>query len=183
MKPSEDDILIKQLQSPKTRKAAFERLVSQYSEKLYWTIRRMVLTHEDADDVLQNTYMKVWNKLDEFKGNSKVYTWLYRVAVNEALDFIRHEKAMACINASEDSNVADKLLADNYFDGNKSQALLHEAITLLPEVQRTVFNLRYFNEMKYSEMCDVLHTSEGALKASYHIAVKKIAKYVRQKTE
>lgn len=180
---SEADLLTRQLSSPETRRAAFSQLVSLYGEKLYWTIRHMVLTHEDADDVLQNTYLKIWNRLDDFKGNSKIYTWLYRVAVNEALDFLRHKKVAASVNAPEDKDTANRLLADEYFDGNRVQALLHEAVETLPEVQRTVFCLRYFEDMKYSEICSIIDTSEGALKASYHIAVKKVTEYIRQRIE
>lgn len=178
-----EEKLLHMLSSPDTQRQAFETLVNQYSQKLYWTIRHIVLTHEDADDILQNTFLKAWTRLGDFKGNAKIYTWLYRIAVNEALDFIRHQKAMSFANATDGDGVANRLMADNYFDGDKTQALLHEAIAMLPDVQRTVFNLRYFDEMKYSDMCEILSTSEGALKASYHIAAKKVAEYIRQKIE
>jgi len=155
-------------------------MVNQYGERLYWQIRRIVLVHEDADDVMQNTFAKAWNNLDNFKGESKVSTWLYRIAINESLDFMRHKKTIATVSADDpDGNVAATLMADKYFDGDETAAQLQEAIARLPDVQRTVFNLRYFDEMKYSDMSQVLGTSEGALKASYHIAVKKISDYFK----
>ena len=171
------------LTDPATRREAFAMLVSQYSEQLYWHIRRMVLTHEDADDVLQNVFMKAWKSLDSFRSDSKPYTWLYRIAVNESIDFIRHKNAIGMLSTDEDSTtgVAAQLLADEYFDGDEIQAMLQEAITSLPEKQRAIFNMRYFDEMKYTDMSEILGTSVGALKASYHIAVKKISEYFTQR--
>jgi len=154
-------------------------MVRQYSEQLYWQVRRIVLTHDDANDVLQNTYLKAWNALDSFHGDSKVFTWLSRIAINESLDFLRRQKARGAISADEDQSVAATLMADSYFDGSEVQAQLQEAITQLPDVQRTVFQLRYFDDMKYSEMSQLLQTSEGSLKASYHIAVKKISEFFK----
>ena len=170
------------LTDPATSREAFAILVSQYSEQLYWHIRRMVLTHEDADDVLQNVFMKAWKSLDSFRSDSKPYTWLYRIAVNESIDFIRHKNAIGMLSTDEDSTtgVAAQLLADEYFDGDEIQAMLQEAITSLPEKQRAIFNMRYFDEMKYTDMSEILGTSVGALKASYHIAVKKISEYFKQ---
>ena len=157
-------------------KAEFEQIVRQYSEPLYWQIRRLVLSHDDANDILQNTFIKAWTRMDDFHGDSKISTWLSRIAINESVDFLRHNKHR--INATdEDVSVANSLMADSYFDGSEAEALLQEAIASLPEVQRTVFQLRYFDEMKYSEMSKVLDTSEGALKASYHLAVKKIYEF------
>lgn len=152
-------------------------MVNQYSEQLYWKIRRIVLSHEDANDVLQNTFVKAWTNLATFEQKSKLSTWLFRIAINEAIDFTRKQKAMSQVSADEDEAVAARLMADDYFDGDETQAELQQAIAQLPEVQRKVFNLRYFDEMKYSEMSRVLCTSEGALKASYHLAVKKITDY------
>lgn len=172
----EDSILISQLADPKTRREAFAVVVRQYSERLYWHIRRIVVTHDDADDVLQNTFMKAWGALDDFHGTSQISTWLYRIAVNESLDHLRRNKNK--ISSDADITVANRLTADDYFDGDSAAALLQEAIETLPDVQRTVFTLRYYDEMKYSDMSVVLGTSEGALKASYHIAVKKISQYV-----
>lgn len=155
-------------------------IVDQYSPSLYWKIRSIVLTHDDADDVLQNTFLKAWKSLPTFQGKAKLSTWLYRIAINESLDFLRHQKMATLSSADADLSVANRLMADDYFDGDKSQALLQEAIASLPDVQRTVFTLRYYDEMKYSEMSEVLGTSEGALKASYHIAVQKITDYVKR---
>ena len=167
--------ITEKLSDPKTQRQAFGMLVNQYSETLYWKIRRIVLTHDDANDVLQNAFLKAWSNIDDFQNKSKISTWLYRIAINEALDFVRREKNK--ISADEDISVANRLMADDYFDGDEAQALLQEAISLLPDVQRTVFTLRYYENMRYSEMSKVLNTSEGALKASYHIAVQKISDY------
>ena len=171
--------LTQQLGDPKTRRKAFGMLVSQYSETLYWKIRRIVLTHDDANDVLQNAFLKAWSNIDDFQNKSKISTWLYRIAINEALDFVRREKNK--ISADEDISVANRLMADDYFDGDEAQALLQEAIAMLPDVQRTVFTLRYYDDMKYSEISKLLNTSEGALKASYHIAVQKISEFFRKR--
>ena len=151
-------------------------IVRQYSEMLYWKIRNIVQDHDDANDVLQNTFLKAWQGLGEFHSKSKLSTWLYRIAVNESLDHLRKQKSK--VSADEDISVANRLLADNFFDGDEAQALLQEAIAQLPVVQRTAFTLRYYDNMKYSEMSILLKTSEGALKASYHIAVKKIHDYL-----
>lgn len=172
--------LASMLANPATRREAFEWMVRQYSEMLYWKVRRIVLVHEDADDVMQNTFAKAWNAVGSFKGDSKVSTWLYRIAINESLDYVRRKKQTTIVSADDgDSGVANTLMADRYFDGDETAAQLQEAISQLPDVQRTVFNLRYFDEMKYSEMSKVLGTSEGSLKASYHIAVKKITEYFK----
>ena len=162
------------------KRREFETLVREYSEQLYWLIRRIVLTHEDANDVLQNTFLKAWNAYDTFNRDSKLSTWLTRIAINESTDQLRRNKHMASA-AAEDLSVAKSLLADDYFDGDATEAMLQEAIASLPEVQRTVFTLRYYEEMKYSEISKILNTSEGALKASYHIAVKKITEFFKQR--
>lgn len=182
---------IRMLSDPQKKRKAFEWIVNQYSQQLYWKIRRIVLTHDDADDVLQNTFIKVWTHLDDFRQKSKLSTWLYRIAVNEALDYLRRQKVAAGTitdikmpsDDGEGLSVFDRLMADEYFDGNRAQALLQESIAQLPDVQRTVFTLRYFEEMPYTEMSAVLHTSEGALKASYHLAVKKVTEYVKRREE
>lgn len=161
------------------RRKFLSEIVSQYSEKLYWTIRRIVLDHDDANDILQNVFIKVWKGMDDFQNRSKLSTWLYRIAVNEALDFLRRKRDVASIDIDDNAGVASRLMADDYFDGDAAQALLQEAVATLPDVQRVVFNLRYYDEMKYSEMSKALETSEGALKASYHIAMKKITAYVK----
>ena len=166
------------LADPKQQREAFSMAVEQYSEQLYWKIRRMVLSHDDANDVLQNAFIKAWNKLASFQNKSKFSTWLYRIAINEALDFLRRQKLIYQVSPDDDESVSSKLMSDDYFDGSRAEAILQEAIATLPEVQRMVFNLRYFEEMKYSEMSILLDTSEGALKASYHFAVKKIKSYI-----
>lgn len=176
-----DKELISMLNEPRTRREGFAALVNQYSEQLYWKIRHIVLTHEDTNDVLQNAFIKAWNNLDSFQGKSSLSTWLYRIAINESLDFIRKQKAISGVSADEDISVANKLLADEYFDGDEAQAMLHEAVAHLPDVQRVVFTLKYFHEMKYSEISKQLGTTEGALKASYHLAVKKITEYFKDK--
>lgn len=168
---------MEQLSDPSTRRQAFTIVVRQYSEPLYWKIRRIVLNHDDANDVMQNVFIKAWTNLDEFQNKSKFSTWLYRIAINESLDFVRKQKSSSYVSSDEDLSVANKLMADEYFDGDETQAQLQEAISLLPEVQRMVFTLRYYDEMKYSEISKLLGTSEGALKASYHLAVKKITEF------
>ena len=173
-----DSELVEMLREPRTRREGFAVLVKQYSEKLYWKVRRIVLSHEDANDVLQNVFIKVWNNLQNFQGKSSLSTWLYRIAVNESLDFLRKQKLADKVSADEDVSVASRLMSDEYFDGDEVQARLQEAVARLPEVQRMVFNLKYFEEMKYSEISQILNTSEGALKASYHLAVKKITEYL-----
>ena len=176
-----DDQYIKQLLlKAETQHKGFELLVKQYSEQLYWQVRRIVVTHEDANDVLQNAFLKAWNGLESFHGDAKILTWISRIAINESIDFVRRQKNLSIVSADdEDAHVANTLMADEYFDGNETEALLQEAIASLPEVQRTVFTLRYFEEMKYSDLSQLLGTSEGALKASYHIAVKKITEFFK----
>ena len=175
-----DKEMIDMLQDPHTRREGFAVLVRQYSEPLYWKVRRIVLNHEDANDVLQNAFLKIWNNLDTFQGKSALSTWLYRIAINEALDFVRRQKNVnsATVSTEDEPGVAARLMGDDYFDGDEAQAQLQEAVARLPEVQRTVFTLKYFDELKYSEISKILDTSEGALKASYHLAVKKIAEYL-----
>ena len=172
--------IMNQLKDPKTRRKAFEQLVNQYSEQLYWQIRRIVLLHEDANDVLQNVFLKAWSKLDSFHQESKISTWLYRIALNESLDFMRRKKTQM-ISTDDETMVGSMLMADDYFNGTEAEAMLQEAIAQLPEVQRTVFNMRYFDDMKYSEISEILQTSEGSLKASYHIAVKKISEFFKHR--
>lgn len=180
MTPLDEAEVIRLLASSEGRQKVFPMIVDQYSQSLYWKIRSIVLTHEDTDDVLQNTFLKAWKSLPTFQGKAKLSTWLYRIAINESLDFLRRKKAATLSSADVDLSVANRLLADDYFDGDKSQAVLQEAIATLPDVQRTVFTLRYYDEMKYSEMSEILGTSEGSLKASYHIAVQKITDYVKR---
>lgn len=176
-----DEQILLLLQNETSKERGFRLLVEQYQERLYWHIRRMVTEHEDANDVIQNTFIKVFRSIDRFKGNSALYTWLYRIATNESITFInsRKKKATADLD-SEDNNLSNQLEADNYFDGDQAQVLLQKALRALPEKQRLVFQLRYYEELSYREMSDVLDTSVGALKASYHHAVKKIESYFRE---
>jgi len=173
----DEQVLINELLNSKTQRQAFEKMVQTYSERLYWIVRRLVLTHDNANDVLQNTFIKAWSRLSSFRGDAKLLTWLSRIALNESVDFLRKEQKARVVSADEEMGVGAMLMADSYFDGEEVQAILQEAIAQLPEVQRTVFTLRYYEEMKYSEMSKLLDTSEGSLKASYHIAVKKISEY------
>lgn len=176
----DEAVLIRQLASPEGRQKVFPLIVDQYSQPLYWKIRSIVLRHEDADDVLQNTFLKAWKSLPQFEGKAKLSTWLYRIAINESLDFLRRQRSVARCSVEGDMSVASQLMSDDYFDGDKGQALLQEAIASLPDVQRTVFTLRYYDSMKYSEISEVLGTSEGGLKASYHVAVQKIRDYLKR---
>ena len=180
MSKDDEQLLMQQLSDPATQRKAFERVVREYSEQLYWQVRRIVLTHEDSNDVLQNAFIKAWNGLSSFHGDSQVLTWVSRIAINESLDFVRRQKNMTVVSTDEEEScVANTLMADDYFDGDETEAQLQEAIAGLPDVQRTVFTLRYYDEMKYSEMSKLLNTSEGSLKASYHIAVKKISEFFK----
>ena len=176
---SDDKELLLQFKNPSSKEKGFTSIIKKYQEKLYWHIRRMVVQHEDANDVLQNMFIKVWNGLDNFREDSQLYTWLYRIATNESLTFIEQQKKRASISISdEDTGLSNKLKADRNFDGNKAEWKLQLAMQQLPEKQRVVFNLRYYDEMPYGEMSRVLETSEGALKASYHHAVKKIEDFI-----
>jgi RNA polymerase sigma-70 factor (ECF subfamily) len=170
-----DDTIVALLQSRNTMDRGFRMLMDMYKERLYWHIRRMVLRHEDADDVLQNTFIKIYRGVDKFEGKSKLLTWMYRIATNETLTFLQKERARST-GGLEDAGVL-KFEADTHFDGDNLQLKLHKAIAELPEKQRIVFNMRYFEETPYEEMSSMLETSVGALKASYHHAVKKIEKY------
>ena len=179
----DEQALLQALRNNETRHKAFTLLVNQYSEKIYWVVRHIVGGHEDADDVVQNTFVKLWNKMDDFRGDSKLSTWIHRVAVNEALDFLRKEKKHKdnLADTTLDSSAVSGSISsfnDAYFDGDEIDKLLREIIDTLPDAQRTVFCMKYYDNMQYKEISEILGTSEGALKASYHIAVKKISQYV-----
>jgi len=175
---TDDDQLKAMLDDPATRRRGFDVMVRQYSEQIYWQVRRFVLNHEDADDIVQNAFLKAWNAIDTFHGESKVLTWLSRIAINEAIDFNRRQKKHIALRTDDDNlALANRLQADRYFDGDRAEAILQEAIARLPEAQKTVFLLRYYDEMKYSEISRITGTSEGGLKANYHIAVKKIVDF------
>ncbi len=174
-----DQEILEKFRNPSTKEAAFGILMKKYQEKVYWIIRRIVLDHEDANDICQNVFIKVWKSLDSFKENSQLYTWLYRIATNESITFINQKKKRASVQiTTDDYDLTKQLEADPYFEGDKLQIDLQNAIASLPEKQRAVFLLRYYDEMKYDDMSEVLETSVGALKASYHHAVKKIEKYL-----
>ena len=173
--------IIALLQDPARQKEAFECIVNEYSEQLYWQIRRMVLSHEDANDLLQNTFIKAWTNLEYFRAEAKMSTWLYRIALNECLTFLNTQRATNQLSIDDaDADMENKLESDTYFNGDETQILFQKALLTLPEKQRIVFNLKYFQEMKYEDMSEILGTSIGALKASYHHAVKKIENFLKE---
>lgn len=174
-----DKELLSQFRDPNTRNYAFNLLVRKYQKKIYWHIRRMVVDHDDANDVVQNVFIKVWRGLDKFKEESQLYTWLYRIATNESLSFLKQRRGGIFVSFDDVSHQLSGALEDDaYFKGDAIQKKLQQAILTLPEKQRIVFNLKYFDEMKYEDMSQVLETSVGALKASYHHAVKKIEEFL-----
>ncbi len=174
-----EELLLSQLKSPSTREKAFRELITLYKERLYWHIRKIVISHDDTDDVLQNTFIKVFRSIDKFKGDSKLFSWMYRIATNEAITFINKSAKRLQTNNEEVQNQAvNNLTSDVYFDGNEIQLKLQKAIATLPQKQQLVFNMKYFEDVKYKDMSHILETSEGALKASYHLAVKKIEAYL-----
>ena len=175
-----DTELLVQFRNPITKEKAFTAIIKKYQEKLYWHVRRMVIEHEDANDVLQNVFVRVWNGLENFREDSQLYTWLYRIATNECLTYIEQQKKRSSVSLDEmESGLSNKIKADSHFNANRLEWKLQLAIQQLPEKQRVVFNLRYYGEMPYEEMSKVLETSEGAIKASYHHAVKKIEDYIK----
>ncbi len=175
----DDAELLIQFRNPASKEAAYTTIIKKYQERLYWHVRRMVVDHEDANDVLQNVFIRVWKALENFKEESQLYTWLYRIATNESLTFIEGQKKRSAVSLSDvESGLSNKIRADKHFDANKAEWKLQLAIQQLPEKQKVVFTLRYYDEMPYEEMSRVLDTSEGALKASYHHAVKKIEDYM-----
>lgn len=175
---NEKEFLI-QLKSPDTRERAFRELMTLYKERLYWHIRKIVVSHDDADDVLQNTFIKIYRSIHNFKGDSKLFSWMYRIATNEAITQInKNSKRLQTTNESVQQTALNNLPTDVYFDGNEIQLKLQQAIATLPQKQKLVFNMKYFDDLKYKEIAEILETSEGALKASYHIAVKKLQTYL-----
>jgi RNA polymerase sigma-70 factor, ECF subfamily len=177
---TDDRELISELKLEKTRESAFQRLVHLYQERLYWHIRKMLMNHDDTDDVLQNTFIKVWKNIDSFREESSLYTWLYRIATNESITFLNSRKRRNLLPLNEVTDyLMENLTSDPYFDGDQLQMKLQKAILQLPEKQRIVFNLKYFDEMKYEEMSKILNTSVGALKASFHHAAKKVEDYIK----
>ncbi len=175
----DDRELIQQFKQPDQKEKAYTAIVKKYQEKLYWHIRRIVVTHDDANDMLQNMFIKVWNSLENFREDSQLYTWLYRIATNECLTFLEQQKRRQSISLSDDdTGLSNQVKADENFDANKLEWKLQLAIQHLPEKQRMVFTLRYYDEMPYEQMSRVLDTSEGALKASYHHAAKKVEDFI-----
>jgi len=176
----DEKLLVAQLKNSDTQELAFRNLMSLYKERLYWHIRKIVLNHDDADDVLQNTFIKVFKNIHSFKENSKLYSWIYRIATNEAITFINKKAAKQHIDINElQHKITDNLHEDLHYSGNEIQQLLQKAIVTLPQKQQLVFNMKYFDEMKYSDISEILETSVGALKASYFHAVKKIESFLK----
>ncbi len=171
---------INELLDPKTQNIAFQKLLRDYQKPLYNLIRTIVLNHDDTDDVLQNTFVKIFQNLKNFKGDSKLFSWMYRIATNEAITFINNKaKRNGTTSEAMQTKIVENLQSDVYFDGNEIQLKLQKAIVLLPEKQQLVFKMKYFEELKYENMSEILGTSVGALKASYHHAVKKIEEYLK----
>jgi len=178
--PREDPMLIERLRQPDSCRAAFNEVMRIFSEPLYWQIRRMVESHDDASDVLQNTFLKAWQSIENFRGDAKLSTWLYKIALNESITFLSRERKRLNISLDdEESHLVNLIEADEWVDGDELAKELRKAIASLPEKQRMVFNLKYFDEMKYEQMSEILGTSVGALKASYHLAVKKIESHFK----
>lgn len=173
--------LTARLRNPDTVREAFNDVVKQYSEQLYWQIRRIVLNHDDADDLLQNTFLKAWSSLEGFRGEARLSTWLHKIAINEAITFIEREKRRTGVSLDDpEGTAAATVAATPDLDGDSLDAHLRQAVASLPDKQRLVFNMKYFDDMKYEEISEILGTTVGALKASYHLAVKKIEQYMEQ---
>lgn len=176
-----EKILIEELADPNRRRTAFSKVITLYQEQLYWQIRKLLISHDDTADVLQNTFLKAWSNIDNFRGDSKLSTWLYTIAHNESITFLTKAQAEREMIADDpDGYLQEQILADKYFDGDETQKKLLCAIATLPPKQRQVFNMRYFDEIPYEEMSEILKTSVGALKASYHFAVGKITDFFKK---
>jgi RNA polymerase sigma-70 factor (ECF subfamily) len=180
MKQIDDSEILKKFAEERTRNEGFNLLLQKYQQKIYWHIRRLVIDHDDADDVIQEVFIKVWKNLSNFRSDSQLYTWLYRIATNESITFLNKKKAKNNISIDEDdaSFLSNSLVEGSYFNGDKAQMKLQKALLTLPEKQRLVFNMKYFDDLKYEEISNILGTSVGALKASFHLAVKKIEQYI-----
>jgi RNA polymerase sigma-70 factor (ECF subfamily) len=177
----EEEQLVIELQTASSREKAFRELMTLYKERLYWHIRKIVISHDDSDDVLQNTFIKVYKNIDKFKGDSKLYSWMYRIATNEAITHLNKNAKRYNMSSEEmQTKAVNNLTSDVYFEGDAIQLKLQQAIATLPQKQQLVFNMKYFEDMKYKDMADILETSEGALKASYHLATKKIEAFLTQ---
>lgn len=177
--PPETPELIERLREPSECRKAFGEVIRDYSEPLYWQIRRLVQNHDDANDILQNTFMKAWQNLENFRGDAKLSTWLYKIAINESVSFLAKERKRLNISLDDqESAIVNAIEADEHIDGDRLALDLREAVASLPEKQRIVFNMKYYDDMKYETMSEILGTSVGALKASYHLAVKKIEQFI-----
>ncbi len=180
----EEKELVKALQTETAKEAAFRELVSQYKERLYWQIRNMVLDHDDADDVLQNTFIKIFRNINSFKGDSKLHTWMYRIAANESITFLNKKAKRNNISIENlKDNAVRKLESDVYFEGDQIQLQFQKAIATLPERQKLIFTMKYFEDHTFEELSEILETSVGGLKSSYHIAVKKITEFLKNQDE
>ena len=177
----EDSLIISKFADERTREEAFGLLLQKYQQKIYWHVRRMVIDHDDADDVTQDIFVKVWRNLEKFREDSQLYTWLYRIATNECITFLNKKKKQNNVSLDDENSsyLSETLSGSQYFDGDKAQMKLQQAILTLPEKQRLVFNMKYFEDLKYEEISDILGTTVGGLKASYHLAVKKIEQYFK----
>lgn len=176
---AEDEEILSKFRDEKTRNEAFNMLLKKYQQKIYWHVRRMVINHDDADDLTQDVFIKVWKNLPGFRNDAQLYTWMYRIATNECITFLNKKKQKNNVSLDDvDFELADTLSSSDQFTGDQIQMKLQQAILTLPDKQRLVFNMKYFDDMKYEEMSDVLGTSVGALKASFHLAVKKIEAFV-----
>jgi len=181
MEEISDREILDRFANVKTRNDAFNVLVRQYQQRLYWHIRKMVLNHDDADDILQNTFIKAFKALDNFREDSKIYTWLYKIATNECITFLNNKKKRFFVPMVDvEYQLSQNLETDAYFNGDRIQMKLQQALLTLPDKQRLVFNMKYFDDLKYEEISEILGTSVGALKASYHHAVKKIEEFIKQ---
>ncbi len=177
----EDKELLEKFANPESRNLAFNQLVRKYQQKIYWHIRKMVIDHEDADDLTQEVFIKVWKNLENFRQDAQLYTWLYRIATNECLTFLSSKKRKFFLPINDvASELAEKIDSSPDIAGDEIQIKLQKALLRLPDKQRLVFNMKYYDEMKYEEMSEILGTSVGALKASYHHAVKKIEEFLKQ---
>lgn len=176
---AEDEEILSKFRDEKTRNEAFNILLKKYQQKIYWHVRRMVIDHDDADDVTQDVFIKIWKNLPGFRNDAQLYTWMYRIATNECITFLNKKKQKNNVSLDDvDYELSDTLSSSDQFSGDKIQMKLQQAILTLPDKQRLVFNMKYFDDMKYEEMSEVLGTSVGALKASYHLAVKKIESFI-----
>ena len=180
---TDETLLIEQLKNVQTKEKAFRELITLYKERLYWHIRKIVISHDDTDDVLQNTFIKIFKNIDNFNQDSKLFSWMYRIATNESITFINKRAKQRNVDITDyQQELASTLASDDFFTGDEIQLILQKAIATLPQKQQLVFNMKYFDELKYNEMSQILETSVGALKASYFHAVKKIELYIKKET-